>query len=267
MAGHWTHWLLPERAYPSWHVQTGEPGAEYEYAGHVTATEDPAAQYELAGHDEAMPPTQKLPAGHVLADPLAHTLLLGQASHSQPPRRSKGFVTFNSPALQTHADPTSAAPLGQAHWLWLKAPASEYRPTAHAPIWAPPVQNELTGHRLHVPPAGPVYPGLHWHCEISVAPAAEVLLLAGQLLGEVDDAEQKKPKGHVTATDEPLAQKAPEGHATATPFWQKVPAAQVAGADDMGRQTVPVGHAVALAAPAGQKNCVGHGLEIPFWQK
>ncbi len=57
-----------------------------------------------------------------------------------------------------------------------------------------------------MPPAGPVYPGLHWHWESRVAPVVDVLLLDGQLVGGVDEEGQKKPMGQITTSDEPEAQ-------------------------------------------------------------
>jgi len=108
---------------------------------------------------------------------------------------------------------------------------------------------------------------LHWHWDADVAPGADVLLFAWQLLADVDELGQKKAYGHTTAVETPGAQKEPAGQVVATPLTQNVPAAHVAGADAIGRHTEPLGQAVAFDAPAGQKNCAGHGVAMPFWQK
>ena len=94
----------------------------------------------LAGHSVARPPTQKLPAGHRLADPLTHMWLVGHATHSHPLGRADGFVFLSSPALQMHLASMYVDPPGQTHWARLKEPAGEYRLTGHPPTWLPPVQ-------------------------------------------------------------------------------------------------------------------------------
>jgi len=82
----------------------------------VVVAMDPSVQNVLAGHWVAIPYTQNEPGGQRDAEPLVHTFLAGQGSHSHPPRGASGFMMLIRPWLQRHWLPNKLAFAGQEHW-------------------------------------------------------------------------------------------------------------------------------------------------------